>query len=249
MINGLSWPSTERLTYRVGEPVRWRVINLSSQIHPMHLHGFYFRVQRLGDGVRDEAVAGAEGRRVVTQMVPSSGTMTMAVDAGAGRQLAVPLPRHAPRRRPSAGCTAADTGRGGARTRTAGITRTRTTTRRSAWPAWCSASPCPTATTRPRAPAAATTATPRQLTMTIRGGSADGRTPAGIDVTGDGVRRRRRRRVAGPAAGAAPRRAGRDHAGQQPRRGDVDALARPRARQLLRRRARLERRWARRSRR
>jgi FtsP/CotA-like multicopper oxidase with cupredoxin domain len=40
------------------------------------------------------------------------------------------------------------------------------------------------------APAAtATTATPRQLTMTIRGGSADGRTPAGIDVTGDGVAR------------------------------------------------------------
>ena len=77
MINGLSWPSTERLTYRVGDPVRWRVINLSSQIHPMHLHGFYYRVQRLGDGVRDEAVAGAEGRRVVTQMVPSSGTLTM----------------------------------------------------------------------------------------------------------------------------------------------------------------------------
>ena len=42
MINGLSWPSTERLTYRLGDPVRWRVINLSSQIHPMHLHGFYY---------------------------------------------------------------------------------------------------------------------------------------------------------------------------------------------------------------
>src|SRR3954466_11488174 len=39
-INGLSWPATERLTYRRGERVRWRVINLSSQIHPMHLHGF-----------------------------------------------------------------------------------------------------------------------------------------------------------------------------------------------------------------
>ena len=77
MINGLSWPSTERLTYRLGEPVRWRVINLSSQIHPMHLHGFYYRVRRVGNGVRDEAVAGAEGRRVVTQIVPSSGTLTM----------------------------------------------------------------------------------------------------------------------------------------------------------------------------
>jgi FtsP/CotA-like multicopper oxidase with cupredoxin domain len=37
------------------------------------------------------------------------------------------------------------------------------------------------------APAAATTATPRQLTMTMHGASADGRTAAGIDVTGDDV--------------------------------------------------------------
>ena len=77
MINGLSWPSTERLTARVGDPVRWRVINLSSQTHPMHLHGFYFTVTTLGDGRRDDVVAGGEGRRVVTQMVPTGGTMTM----------------------------------------------------------------------------------------------------------------------------------------------------------------------------
>lgn len=41
VINGLSWPATERLTYDLGEKVRWRVINLSSQAHPFHLHGFY----------------------------------------------------------------------------------------------------------------------------------------------------------------------------------------------------------------
>ena len=51
MINGLSWPATERLTYQRGETVRWRLINLSSQVHPMHLHGFYFEVESLGDGV------------------------------------------------------------------------------------------------------------------------------------------------------------------------------------------------------
>ena len=51
MINGLSWPATERLTYHVGETARWRVINLSSQAHPMHLHGFYFEVDSLGDGI------------------------------------------------------------------------------------------------------------------------------------------------------------------------------------------------------
>src|SRR5262249_19884934 len=47
-INGLSWPHSERLTYRVGETVHWRVINASSANHPMHLHGFYFWVDSVG---------------------------------------------------------------------------------------------------------------------------------------------------------------------------------------------------------
>jgi len=78
MINGLSWPATERLTYRLGENARWRVINLSSQMHPMHLHGFYFDVESLGNGLRDVPNDDAHRRRVVTQLVPSGGTMTMA---------------------------------------------------------------------------------------------------------------------------------------------------------------------------
>jgi FtsP/CotA-like multicopper oxidase with cupredoxin domain len=78
VINGLSWPATEQLTYRHGETVRWRVINLSSQAHPMHLHGFYFTVLRTGDGRRDDPVAGGEGRRVVTHLLPTAGTMLMA---------------------------------------------------------------------------------------------------------------------------------------------------------------------------
>jgi FtsP/CotA-like multicopper oxidase with cupredoxin domain len=75
VINGLSWPATERLTYRRGETVRWRVINLSSQTHPMHLHGFYFTVLRAGDGARDSPVGGGNGQRVVTQLLPSGGTL------------------------------------------------------------------------------------------------------------------------------------------------------------------------------
>ncbi len=77
MINGLSWPATERLVYRRGDVARWRVINLSSQRHPMHLHGFYFNVLRLGDGQRDEPVGGGHGQRVVTQLMPSGGTLTL----------------------------------------------------------------------------------------------------------------------------------------------------------------------------
>ena len=78
MINGLSWPSTERLTYRLGAAVRWRVINLSSQIHPMHLHGFYYLVKRLGNGARDGAVAGAPRAAASSRRwSPPGGTLTM----------------------------------------------------------------------------------------------------------------------------------------------------------------------------
>jgi FtsP/CotA-like multicopper oxidase with cupredoxin domain len=77
VINGLSWPATERFAYELGQRVRWRVINLSSQAHPMHLHGFYFEVNSLGDGWRDSPLAAGEPRRVVTQLLPPSGTMTL----------------------------------------------------------------------------------------------------------------------------------------------------------------------------
>ena len=33
------------------------MINLSSQAHPMHLHGFYFEVDSLGDGVDGHAAS------------------------------------------------------------------------------------------------------------------------------------------------------------------------------------------------
>jgi FtsP/CotA-like multicopper oxidase with cupredoxin domain len=77
VINGLAWPATERFSYGVGEPVRWRVLNLSSQPHPLHLHGFYFEVTSQGDGVRDAVFDDARRRRVVTHLLPTAGTMTM----------------------------------------------------------------------------------------------------------------------------------------------------------------------------
>jgi FtsP/CotA-like multicopper oxidase with cupredoxin domain len=76
-INGRSWPATERLTYRRGETVRWRVVNLSSQLHPMHLHGFYFTLTSLGDGVRDTPIDASHQHPVVTQLMPPGGTMAM----------------------------------------------------------------------------------------------------------------------------------------------------------------------------
>ena len=75
-INGRSWPHTERLDVEVGEPVHWRVINGTRGRHPMHLHGFYFRVDSRGSWTSDTVLAGARPM-VVTEAVPVQGTFTM----------------------------------------------------------------------------------------------------------------------------------------------------------------------------
>src|SRR5687768_8365006 len=47
-LNGKTWPYTERLSASLGDSVRYRIVNASMRAHPMHLHGFYFRVDGLG---------------------------------------------------------------------------------------------------------------------------------------------------------------------------------------------------------
>ena len=53
VMNGKSWPHTERLTYQTGDLVHMRVINVGAAVHPMHLHGFYFKVDSRGDESSD----------------------------------------------------------------------------------------------------------------------------------------------------------------------------------------------------
>ena len=77
VLNGRSWPATERLSYQQGDTVRWRIINASSDIHPMHLHGFYFRVDRRGDSRVDTAYAESRRPLVFTEFMRRGGTMTM----------------------------------------------------------------------------------------------------------------------------------------------------------------------------
>ena len=69
VINGRSWPNTERLSYTVGDTVRWRVINASGDLHPMHLHGFYFRIDDRGDEVTDTTYAASDRERAVTELL------------------------------------------------------------------------------------------------------------------------------------------------------------------------------------
>ena len=66
-INGKSWPATERLDYQAGEPVHWRIINASSETHAMHLHGFFFTVEGVGDPAHFLQFPLSERREVVTE--------------------------------------------------------------------------------------------------------------------------------------------------------------------------------------
>ena len=68
-INGLSWPHTEHLTYTQGDSIRWRVINFTEIDHPMHLHGFFFRVDSKGTGVVDSIYTPAQRRMGVTEVM------------------------------------------------------------------------------------------------------------------------------------------------------------------------------------
>ena len=66
-INGKSWPYSERMNVHLKETLRWRVINASSEMHGMHLHGFYFTVTGAGDGERYDHYADDQQHKAVTE--------------------------------------------------------------------------------------------------------------------------------------------------------------------------------------
>lgn len=76
-INGMSWPHTERLAYPVGDTVRWRWVNGSYLPHPMHLHGFHFRVLAKGGAQADTAYAADARRMAVTELMLPGTTFRM----------------------------------------------------------------------------------------------------------------------------------------------------------------------------
>ncbi|HEU5217462.1 MAG TPA: multicopper oxidase domain-containing protein, partial [Gemmatimonadales bacterium] len=80
-INGQSWPHTERLQYAQGDSIRWRVINFTEADHPMHLHGFYFRLDSKGNGVTDSLYSAAQQRMAVTEVIQPFQTMALAWQA------------------------------------------------------------------------------------------------------------------------------------------------------------------------
>ena len=77
VINGKAWPHTERFTLQQGDTVDWRVVNASPAPHPMHLHGFYFDLQRAGNERVDSAVSASEIRQANTRLMVPGATMAI----------------------------------------------------------------------------------------------------------------------------------------------------------------------------
>ena len=74
-INGRPWPYTEHLKYTQGDSVRWRLINAAERGHPMHMHGFFFRVDAKGDLARDTIYWASQKRLAVTEQMDRGTTL------------------------------------------------------------------------------------------------------------------------------------------------------------------------------
>jgi FtsP/CotA-like multicopper oxidase with cupredoxin domain len=77
LINGKSWPHTEKLTYDVGEPVRFRLVNAGIAVHPMHLHGFYYNVDSRGNEAVDTIFPPGSSHQVNTERLPTGQTFSL----------------------------------------------------------------------------------------------------------------------------------------------------------------------------
>ena len=226
VINGKSWPETERLEYTVGDTVRWRWLNPTSSSHPMHLHGFYYEVESRGSWARRHSLRRRDHRLVVTELMPPGGTMTA---------------RWTPTRpgnwlfhchfafhiRTSSTVAAPDTERA-----------LRRATCPTEWPAWCSACTCP----RPWRHGDNRIAASSRQSPSRRGSGCWCRPvrdpPDSAHLMGYVLQEGDREPapdstvIPGPHAGARARPAGADHGGEPARRGDGGALARDRAGEL-----------------
>ena len=77
VVNGKSWPHTERLDMALGDSVTWRWVNPTNSSHPMHLHGFFFDLESRGDWLQDTLFALDARPRMVTELMLPWNTMSM----------------------------------------------------------------------------------------------------------------------------------------------------------------------------
>jgi FtsP/CotA-like multicopper oxidase with cupredoxin domain len=96
VINGKSWPFTERLEYPLGDEVRWVWLNPSGNVHPMHMHGSYFKVLSEGDAERDSPVPSPQIHEVSTNFMAVGGDDDHPLETRADGPLDLSLPHPYP---------------------------------------------------------------------------------------------------------------------------------------------------------
>jgi FtsP/CotA-like multicopper oxidase with cupredoxin domain len=77
VFNGKAWPYNERPTFAQGDSIHFRVINAAAVEHPLHLHGFYFRVTRHGGDRADTVVARALQPLQNMRLIPIGGSLSL----------------------------------------------------------------------------------------------------------------------------------------------------------------------------
>lgn len=77
VFNGKAWPYNERLTFMQGDSVHFRIINAAAVVHPLHLHGFYFRVTRHGGERADSVVPAARQPLQNMRTIPIGGSLSL----------------------------------------------------------------------------------------------------------------------------------------------------------------------------
>ena len=75
--NGKGWPNNERLTLMQNDTIHFRIINVAAIEHPMHLHGFYFQIERRGGERGDTAIAADRRPLQNMQVMQQGGTMLL----------------------------------------------------------------------------------------------------------------------------------------------------------------------------
>jgi FtsP/CotA-like multicopper oxidase with cupredoxin domain len=77
VFNGKAWPYNERLTFAQGDSIHFRVINAAAIEHPLHLHGFYFRVARHGGARADTVVPPSMQSLQNMRVIPIGGSLSL----------------------------------------------------------------------------------------------------------------------------------------------------------------------------
>jgi len=77
VIDSAGMTNTERIHANVGDSLHWRIISASFEPHPMHLHGFYYRVDDFSGPETREYERPSKGQMVVTAFMSGFSTMSM----------------------------------------------------------------------------------------------------------------------------------------------------------------------------